>query len=110
MLKLNKIECDNMLDIRQCLEYSEKIEDAVLEVNNLMSIYDDAYYYIHKNESKDSDSLAEKIKNECNKLSSIRNDLGTISFIIKRRAQEIYDDELAELRRKEEEEKAKNNT
>ena len=100
MVKLNKIESDNMINLSQCRKYADKIDDAAAEVNSLIIIYEDAYYYIKKNNSNDASDFANQLSMEAKKLRDIKNDLSNISFKIRQKANQIYNEELAEQRRK----------
>lgn len=94
-----------MINLSQCRKYADNIDDVVSEINTLIIAYEDAYYYINKNESNDSEEFATQIHNETTKLKNIKNDLNEISSKIRQKANQIYNDELEEKKRQEEEKK-----
>lgn len=85
---------------------AELIDEAAIEVGKLINLYNDATYYIGKNNSSASNSYKTQLYNEEMKLRNIKNDLGQIATKIRTKAQEIYNEELEEQRRKEAEEAA----
>ena len=90
-----------MINLTQCRKYADKIDEAALEISSLIRIYDDAHYYIKKNTSNDSNDFSTQFYNEANKLRNIKKDLSQIAYTIRSKAQEIYNEELAEQRREE---------
>lgn len=101
MVKLKKIESDNMINLTQCKKNADQIDDAALEINSLIRIYEDADYYMKKNTSNDSTDFATQFYNESIKLRNIKNDLKQIAYKIRSKSQEIYNEELAEQQREE---------
>lgn len=101
MVKLNKIESGNMINLSQCRKYADKIDDAAAEVKSLINIYEDACYYIKKNKSNDSAEYAAQLAHEVAKLRNIKSDLNSISAKIREKANQIYHEEIAEQKRKE---------
>lgn len=101
MVKLYKIESDSMIDLNRCNQQADIINDVSHEVSSLIKLYDEAQYYTKKNQSNDSSSFSTSFYNETIKLMNIRNDLSQIERIIRTKAQEIYNEELAEQKRKE---------
>lgn len=101
MVKLNKIESGNMINLSQCRKYADKIDDAAAEVKSLINIYEDACYYIKKNKSNDSAEYAAQLAHEVSKLRNIKSDLNSISAKIREKANQIYHEEIAEQKRQE---------
>ena len=108
MVQLKKIESGSMINLSHCRKQADLIDEAAIEVNKLINIYSDASYYIGKNDNADSEEYARQFYNEEIKLRNIKKDLGQIATKIRTKAQEIYNEELAEQRRKEAEAEAAN--
>lgn len=108
MVQLNKIESGSMINLSHCRQQADLIDEAAIEVGQLIHIYNDATYYMGKNDNNDSDSYEKKFYNEEMKLRNIKKDLGQIATKIRTKSQEIYNEELAEQRRKEAEAEATN--
>ena len=89
-----------MINLANCRKYADMIDDATTEINSLIIIYEDAYYYIQKNKSNASSKFAEQLYNETSKLKNIKKDLISISSKIEQKASQIYNEELAEKRKK----------
>ena len=101
MVKLKKIESDVMINLSQCKKQADRIDEAIIQISSLIRIYDDAYYYVKKNSSNDSHDFSTQFYNEAIKLKNIKNDLSQIAYKIRLKAEEIYNEELAEQQREE---------
>ncbi len=91
-----------MIDLAKCRECADRVDSAGIKTNSIIKYYNDASYYIKKNESADSTFLSTKILNNEKQLLSIKQDLVSIATLIRNRSLEIYNDEMAEIRRKKE--------
>ena len=53
-----------MIDVGSCNRKADIVDDAIINVNSLISKYEEAIFYIDRNESTHADSLVKKLNGE----------------------------------------------
>ncbi len=85
-----------MIDVGSCNRKADTIDDAIINVNNLIAKYEEAIYYIGRNSSSGSQSLTKRLNSELDKLYDTEDNLKRVSSTIRTKAQEIYNRQLRE--------------
>lgn len=85
-----------MIDVGSCNRKADIVDDAIINVNSLISKYEEAIFYIDRNESTHADSLVKKLNGELDDLYSLKDVLKRVSSTIRSKAREIYSKQLRE--------------
>ncbi len=90
-----------MIDVGSCNRKADTIDDAIININSLIAKYEEAIYYIDRNNSSTSSAITKRLNTELDKLYALEDDLKRVSQTIRNKAREIYNRELQEKQERE---------
>ena len=85
-----------MIDISACNRNADRIDEVIINIKTIINNYEEAIYYIKKNDSVDARLAAKNIENQIHILENEKTKLAKISETIRTKAKEIYTKELEE--------------
>lgn len=94
-----------MINLSECNKRADEIDNCVYRLQKNLSNYEEALFYVKKNDTVITTIFTDHIKTEIDKLEDIISTLKQMSKRIRETAREIYQ---AELRAQEEAKKSEN--
>lgn len=94
-----------MINLSECNKRADEIDNCVYRLQKNISNYEEALFYVKKNDTVITTIFTDHIKTEINKLEDIISTLKQMSKRIRETAREIYQ---AELKAQEEAKKSEN--
>ena len=94
-----------MINLSECNKRADEIDNCVYRLQKNLSNYEEALFYVKKNDTVITTIFTDHIKTEINKLEDIISTLKQMSKRIRETAREIYQ---AELKAQEEAKKSEN--
>ena len=97
-----------MISVNECDRYADRVDDAILNIIQILNKYEESLSFVKQNKSKDSEIIARSLEDEIANLNSEKRRLSKVAETIRSKARQIYNEELEEERRRQEEEAARN--
>ena len=85
-----------MINLTECNKRADEIDNCVYRLKKDVNNYEEALFYVKKNETYNNGIFSDHIKTEIAKLEDIINTLQTMSKRIREVSREIYQAELKE--------------